>query len=272
MRWRDERGSSTVILVLSWSVILLCVALGADLGRLYIIREQLRTAEDAASLAGALQLEYAVQMEFRREQLHEDWQCDSEGWLPDEKPAGPPADGEPPPIPPIEELSPSELEAKCAVQEWKPTSPFRVEGTEEERWPTLSTIWQSECGGEFRCDPDATVYQCWLQPKVSEEDVAAKARSIFEANEVWGDQATRTNLDIVVKGLKGEHPKRVFVEVDSRLQMRTYLLPLIGLERLEVSLPKPSKGVPVRRGKFWTTQVTDFERELVEIVSPCDPE
>lgn len=259
-----------MILILAWAVIMLCVAFGADLGRLFVIREQLRTAQDAAALAGALELEYWIQMEFRREKLHETWLCDEDGYLPGEKPETP-SDGDMGAEPPGEGVQPFDPE-KCELEEWKPTSPLVVQGPEGERWPQLPADWQAACSGDFRCFPKSlTNARCWLQPRTDESGLKETARSIFERNEVWGDQATREALSIEVEGLDQFRPRHVAVRVEGRLEMQTYLLATIGLDELLVVTPRAATAVPVRRGNAWTAEVSSPGGQLETLKSPCDP-
>jgi|GEM_PF-2415310 len=259
--WQDQRGSTTVTLVIAWTVIMLCIALGADVGRAYIIREQLRTAEDAASLAGAQQLQYRVEMRFTREVKITQWICDEDGNLPGE--IDDPAAPEPEPVDETE---------KCTVEEWVSASPLSVTGPEGEVWAELPEIWRDNCSrGDQRCySKSPTAYQCWLEPIKDEAAIEGKARSAFAWNEVWGNSATRKSLFVDVIGLEQSRPKSVQVIVDGQLEMKSFLLGIIGIPSVGINIPGKAIGIPVRRGESTTTRVPDASGQTVTLTSPCD--
>lgn len=253
MRWRDQRGSTTAAFVLAWSVIMLSVAFAADFGRIFVIREQLRTAEDAAALAGALQLDYKVRFVFAREREVSTWVCEEDA-LPDT------------------EAAPPTLE-DCWLRWWAPMADVSVEGWEFKVWPDqLRATWQGLCTGEFRCTPAEEPPTCWIEPIESPAVVEGVARSVFKLNETWGKQATVRSVKV---GTAKSHfvgparPRTYVVLVEGELEMKTYLLAALGLDKVPVrtleSKPRPARAELVRRSKPLEMTLGDHQ-----LTSPCD--
>jgi hypothetical protein len=62
MRAKDERGFALLFTVLTVSILLLFAGLATDFARLWVTREDLRTAVDAAALAGSLEARRMVKI------------------------------------------------------------------------------------------------------------------------------------------------------------------------------------------------------------------
>lgn len=248
MTWRDQRGSTSIVFVLAWSVILLSVAFAADFARIFVFREQLRTAEDAAALAGALQLDYKVRLVFSREKQFEQVICEDE--------------------------VPEEDTTSCTIEWWEPAADVTVEDWEfavatEKLW----SIWSEQCMGEFRCAPEKEVFRCWIEPFEGLAALENTARSLFQLNQTWGEQATVRSLDVKVMrsdAVAAGRYRTYQVLVDGELEMKTYLLAVFGIDKLPVKTlelkPKPAKAELVRRSDPLMLKVP--EREFR---SPCDP-
>lgn len=80
VRWGDQRGAAMVMTAIYLSTLLLFIGLALDYGRAHLLRAQLQTALDAATLAGALQSDSWVEITVLRRQWYKvtDW-C----WDPD---------------------------------------------------------------------------------------------------------------------------------------------------------------------------------------------
>lgn len=254
MRRRDQHGSSSVIFLLSWSMILLTVAFAADFGRIFFLREQLRTAKDAAALAGALQLDYKVRLVFAREKKVSEFVCTPEQ---------------------VQEILDEEGSPDvCWVEKWVQAPDLVFEGWEDEAWPEVGSSWPQLCNGlDYRCTP---AYKgppmCWIEPEDSWDAAAAIARSAFERNQVWGDQATVRGLHVA--GFKANFvngdpskPRTYEVTVDGQLEMKMYLLAALGKKTLFVRTdpPRPAKAELVRRGDYLTMVLAGNS-----LTSPCD--
>jgi hypothetical protein len=252
MRWRDQRGSSSLIFVLAWSIILLSVAFAADFGRVFFLREQLRTAEDAAALAGALQLDFKVRMVFAREERKSRFICDLKG-----------------------EAPPAAME-DCWVYWWEAAPDLVFEGWENEAWSELRETWSLVCTGvQYRCNPAyKEPPRCWVEPIESQEQVVARAKSVFGLNAVWGSQATLRKVGVSTarsKFVDGDpkKPRRYEVAVDAELEMKTYLLAAFGVETIPVKTlehpPRAATAERVRRSDPLTQTLGDSA-----VTSPCD--
>lgn len=65
---RDERGAALVFVVLAMTVMVMAIAFAVEVSRVVIERELLKSATEAAALAGALQAEPWIRLQVRQSQ------------------------------------------------------------------------------------------------------------------------------------------------------------------------------------------------------------
>ncbi|HWI61508.1 MAG TPA: Tad domain-containing protein [Symbiobacteriaceae bacterium] len=69
--WRSQRGSSMMMLLMIWAILVGFLGVAFDLAMSYVYRQQVRTAMEAAVTAGAIQGEYEMQVRLYRR--HYQW-------------------------------------------------------------------------------------------------------------------------------------------------------------------------------------------------------
>lgn len=222
MNWRSQRGSSSAVFVLLWAVIVICLAMATDLGRIYVVREQLRTAQDAAALAGALQVRYMVEFRFTREVRV---------------------------VTPCDLTKLKEGEVCHDVVEWFSASDLVLSGPESEIYVNLAKLKAPHCRGDYRCSAQPAVARCWIEPKNGWPAVEALARSTFQQNAQWGAGTAVKSLAVDVR--QTTVPKDFAVHVIGKLETGTPMLAVLGVKSLAVQLPvQEGRAVSVRRGKI----------------------
>lgn len=222
MSWRSQRGSSSAVFVLLWGLIVICLAMATDLGRIYVVREQLRTAQDAAALAGALQVRYMVEFRFTRK-VRVVIPCD---------------------LTKLPEGSP------CVdTVRWVSTKDLVLSGPESEIYVNLAKLKAPSCSGDYRCSAQPIVARCWVEPKNGWPAVADVARKTFQQNAQWGAGTGVKSLAVDVR--QTTVPKDFAVHVTGKLEMGTPMLAVLGMKSLAVQLPvQEGRAVSVRRGKI----------------------
>jgi|GEM_PF-5751936 len=141
---RDERGSaSSFFLVACWTLILAGLIVAADLGRVFLYREQISTAVDAAALAGAQHVVRMVKVtvERRKKDL-----------------------------------------IKCAeLPEGDECNEYIYETPAIPAAPYPLDYRRQWCVGGWECT--SVTWDCWLEPKGGDwNQVAAVARAMFAEN------------------------------------------------------------------------------------------
>ncbi len=277
MRWQDQRGSATTVFVLAWSVILITVAFAADFGRIFFIREQLRTALDAASLGGALQLDYKVEMAFTQWRYHE-WRNPVCEEPPPYDPSDPPPDPDAP-LPPPWEPKPAKPLPKQSVSNtcwhlWWAAAPQRVvfTGWEDDVWKGFEARWNQQCEGSDRwCDLTEELNRaCWIEPAASDDHVEQVAGQAFGRNQVWGNQATLKQMLVTVErgqfaGGNPSRPRQVIVRANGELHMKTYLLAMLGAQYRQLPVEAEVQAELARRG---VDRMVSIDGKT--LTSPCD--
>ncbi|MFO7273503.1 MAG: Tad domain-containing protein [Bacillota bacterium] len=247
-RRRDgERGSTSALFAFIWAVALLAIGFALDVGRVFVLREQLRTAEEAAALAGVQQARYVVEAQFRREENRPYPVCE---------PAAPAAPGEEP------------TEECRMVDNWVEVSPAVIRGPESEVWPDAHRLWAEQCiGPNVRCDRQYHAAECWIEPRSGWAAVHAAAAQAFQANERWGGLA-RTAGPVVVEVDTDSQvkPRQLRVSVTAVLEMDTLLLPLVGVDALSVATPGAATAAELVR-REWSGEYTWIGG--VRVASPC---
>ena len=221
---RRQRGSTLVVTVICWSLFIVCLGLAVDLGRFFVYREQLRTATDAAALAGAMEVTRMVRVSVPRQVWDETKTClDEQGQSYD---------------------CPGLVSA----------SPFVEEGPEVPLWS--QQLYQAHCNTwPYVCDTGAQTVTCWLEPKGNDwSRPRAVARQVFDQNAIWGNGARKRGGDISVAYSESTKYRDFTVDVDAGLLFDTSLMGIVGIPTLEVYLPKeqrpahaiqlPSRGYP----------------------------
>jgi len=224
-RWWQERGSTSVLFLSIWSVALITLAFAVDVGRVYVVREQLRTAEEAAALAGVLQAQYMVEARFHREENRPRLECEES----DEE-------GEPP---------------DCHLKDnWVRIAPAVIRGPEAQVWPEAQRAWADQCGGyDIRCKPRYSSSDCWIEPRQSMAAVRSAALDAFALNDRWGDQARLAGpVAVDLEGVNTSKPRHLKVGVKATLEMETLLLNVLGVDALTVATQGgPTTAELVRR-------------------------
>ena len=221
---KSERGSTSALFIFIWSVALVAVGIALDVGRVFVLREQLRTAEEAAALAGVLQARYMVEARFRREENR--------------------------PVPVCEEPEPGELPNCHLVDNWVAIDPAIIRGPEAEVWPDAHRLWTAQCSRyNVRCSRQYAAAECWIEPRTDWAALRATALNTFQSNARWGSQArTLGPVDVEVETGGGSKPRQLRVAVSATLEMETLLLPILGVHSLKVSTPgEPTAAELVRR-------------------------
>ncbi len=211
--WQQERGAVMVLAAVTLTILLLFAGLVLDFGRAHLLRAQLQTAVDAASLAGALQVVPMVELEVRRWRAYEEWCVD-----------------------PV-----TEEQYRCL--QWRRTSPARASGTQ---WELIHLgQWRqairSQCRWPYRCANRYTIVREWL---VLPSSTVPMAENTFYLNANWpqGRLAPRVRrLRVTTNQARAE------VTATATLSMPTTFLKLVGIRELEFT--RTGTAVPVRRGE-----------------------
>lgn len=220
---RRQRGSTLVVTVVSWSMFIICLGIAVDLGRLFVFREQLRTAADAAALAGAMQVTRMVRVYMPRDVWEQKTCPDPAGVLP---------------------------EVDCSG--FVPASPVDVDGPEVPLWSQHT--YQSQCNWPYVCDYSVRVVSCWLEPKGNDwSRPGTVAQQVFDRNAVWGSEA-RKRAPVSVRYTTDSTYRDFTVDVEASLVFDTLLMGGFGIPTVEVFLPPdqrpahaiqlPSRGYP----------------------------
>jgi len=199
-----------VMAAFTFTILLLFAGLALDFGRAHLLRAQLQTAVDAASLAGALQVVPMVELRISR--LREvEYTC------PD------PVTGAP---------------SDCV--RWVRASDVLLEGTELDL--LIQNHWRlragSRCTGSYSCDPP-TVEREWL---VLPATTVPVAESTFAKNAQWPGGRLKPqvlNLRVTTNAAKAE------VTATANMVMPTTFLRLVGIDELRFT--RSGSAVPVRR-------------------------
>jgi hypothetical protein len=243
----EQRGSTAALFVFIWAVAVLAIGFALDVGRVFVLREQLRTAEEAAALAGVGQARYAVEAWFRREENQPVTVCET---VPPTEPGGAPA-------------------VECrVVDNWVETSPAVIQGPEAEVWPDAHRLWAEQCiGSHIRCARQYYAAGCWIEPRSDWAQVRAAAAEAFQMNAQWGGLA-RTAGPVAVEVVTDSpfRPRHLRVAVSAVLEMDALLLPLVGVDRLTVATPGEATAAELVR-REWAGQYTWIGG--VRVASPC---
>jgi len=243
----QQRGSTSALFVFIWSVALLAIGFALDIGRVFVLREQLRTAEEAAALAGVQQTRYVVEAWFRREENQPVMKCEQ--------------------VPPA--LPGEEPELKCTlVDNWVEIAPAVIRGPEAEVWPDAHRIWADQCSGHnVRCARHYHAAECWIEPRSGWAAVQAVAAEAFQMNVRWGGQARTVGPVTVEIETDGKlRPRQLRVGVAAVLEVDALLLPLVGVDTLTVATPGPRTTAELVR-REWLGQEAWIGG--VRVTSPC---
>ncbi len=242
-----ERGSTSALFIFIWSVALLAIGFALDIGRVFVFREQLRTAEEAAALAGVQQARYMVEARFRREENRPYLRCEEiPGALPGEEPT---------------------LECDL-VDNWVEVAPAVILGPEAEVWPDAHRLWADQCiGYNVRCARQYHAAECWIEPRSGWATVRAAAQEAFQMNARWGGQArTAGPVAVEIETDGSSKPRQLRVSVTAVLEMDTLLLPLVGVDALTVATPGDRTTAELVR-REWSGQSVWIGG--VRVNSPC---
>lgn len=208
---REQSGAVMVIAAVALTTLLLFAGLALDFGRAHLLRAQLQTAVDAASLAGALQVIPMVSLEVERWEEVAFTRID-----------------------PISQKPYLYYElvrvpaAGAAGTEW---DLIRRGG-----WRS-AVAWQ--CRTPYRCVDDYRILRQWL---VLPDNTATVARETFSRNAIWpggSGGAQVTGLDV------GVDQQKVEVTTTARLRAPTTFLKLAGIPYLDIH--RTGSAIPVRR-------------------------
>ncbi|MDF2629916.1 MAG: putative Flp pilus-assembly TadE/G-like [Symbiobacteriaceae bacterium] len=201
-----------VMAATSFTILLLFAGLALDFGRAHLLRAQLQTAVDAASLAGALQVVPMVELRVDR-------------WIWYQRTCNDPVSGKP---------------HDCSYAE--PTSPAVIIGA---HWDLVYLGgWRNYAGGQ--CD---WPYQCGTPHIAREwavlpESTVPVARNTFAHNANWpGGQLGPQVLDLTVQV---DHTKQMpEVTATATMSMPTSFLKLVGIQQLQFT--RTGTAAPVKR-------------------------
>lgn len=213
VRWREQGGAAMVLLAISLMTLLLVTGLALDYGRAHLLRAQLQTALDAATLAGALQATPWVEITVRRRYWYRatDYCYDPDNGI--FYPCG-------------------------AHWEWRDASVPGLVGREYDLLPDgwrrrVDCAWRYECLG-------AQVDRAWIELK---PDAYDWARDAFRRNADWpqGPAGVRVR-DFWIGPDPGGRP---WVAGRAVLAFPTSFLRLVGIG--EVAVFRTAAAEPVRR-------------------------
>lgn len=242
-----ERGSTSALFVFIWAVALLAIGFALDIGRVFVLREQLRTAEEAAALAGVQQARYVVEARFSREENRPVLEC---------APAPPAAPGEAP-------------GQDCRLADnWVEIEPAVIRGPEAQVWPDAHRLWAEQCARyNVRCARQYHAAACWIEPRSDWAALRTAALEAFQLNAGWGSQARTVGPVTVEIETDGKsRPRQLRVGVSAVLEVDTLLLPLVGVDALTVVTPGPRTTAELVR-REWPGQVTWIGG--TRVLSPC---
>lgn len=207
---RDTQGAVMVMAAFTLTILLLFAGLALDFGRAHLLRAQLQTAVDAASLAGALQVVPMVELHINR-QRNVSYTC------PD------PVTGKP-----------------STCWEWEDASDLSLEGP---KWDLIThDNWRakagSRCNWPYSCDPP-TITREWLVLPASTIPVA---EATFATNAQWpGGRLKPQVLNLRVT----TNTSTVKVTATADMVMPTTFLRLVGIN--EIRFTRSGTATPVKR-------------------------
>lgn len=207
---RDTQGAVMVMAAFTFTILLLFAGLALDFGRAHLLRAQLQTAVDAASLAGALQVVPMAELQINRLRAVE-YTCYD------------PITGAP---------------SDCL--DWERASDAVVSGTQwdlihEGNWKVRTG---ASCTWPYRCT-DYDISREWL---VLPESTVPVAESTFAKNAQWPGgqlQPQVLNLRVTTNQTKAE------VTARATMVMPTTFLKLVGIDELRFT--RTGSAVPVKR-------------------------
>lgn len=207
---RDTQGAVMVMAAATFTILLLFAGLALDFGRAHLLRAQLQTAVDAASLAGALQVIPMAELAIDRWEAIEDTCTD-----------------------PV-------TKKPYSCISWVSTSPAIVSGTQ---WDLINRgEWRARAGAQcawpYRCG-SYTIVREWL---VLPESTVPVARNTFGQNARWpgGELGPRVlGLTVTINQAKAE------VTATASMSMPTTFLKLVGIRDLQFT--RTGSAVPVKR-------------------------
>jgi|GEM_PF-5698741 len=207
---REQGGAVTVFVAAAMMALLLFAGMALDFGRAHLLRAQLQTAVDAASLAGALQVVPMAELSITRWETYEDWCQD-----------------------PV-----TQKPYRCMETRQAPN--VTVSGTQ---WDLLhQNLWRQAAGGACLWPYNCTTYRLareWLVLPSDTDDVATAA---FYQNARWQGGSSGAQVD----GLTiGTDPLKAEVTATATLTTNTHFLKLVGIR--ELRLTRTGSAVPVRR-------------------------
>ncbi|HYF78410.1 MAG TPA: pilus assembly protein TadG-related protein [Symbiobacteriaceae bacterium] len=209
---RDTRGAVMVMAAASFTALLLFAGLALDFGRAHLLRAQLQTAVDAASLAGALQVVPMVQLRIDR------WE-----WI--HSICRDPVSGR---------------QYDCST--WETTSPAIVEGP---HWDLVYLGgWRNYTGGQcnwpYQCGTPHIAREWAVLP----ESTAPVARNTFAQNASWPTGSLGPQvLDLTVTIDRSKPVPEV--TATATMSMPTTFLKLAGIEQLQFT--RSGTAAPVKR-------------------------
>lgn len=205
---REERGAVMVMAAATLTILLLFAGLALDFGRAHLLRAQLQTAVDAASLAGALQVIPMVDLTIERMELVDRTCYDPVTKKPYDCP------------------------------EWQWRQPIQLSGSEydllPDRWLTVAGY---QCAWPYSCHTMRITREWRLLP----ESTVPVSQNTFHQNATWpagalGPQVQ--NLTITIDQAKAE------VTARATMTMPTTFLRLAGIS--ELTFTRKGSAEPVR--------------------------
>jgi hypothetical protein len=207
----EQRGATMVITAALITVLLLFAGLALDFGRAYLLKAQLQTALDAASLAGALQVVPMVELTIERWRASEDVCTD-----------------------PV-----TQKPYNCL--NWDSASPSVVSGP---RWDLIEQgKWRTRAGAQctwpYRCGSPRITKEWLILPPTT----VPKAQQTFYMNARWPQG---TELSPRVEDLSiSTDPTKVQVTATARMSAPTTFLKLVGIKQMQ--FVRKGSAVPVKR-------------------------
>ncbi|HYF95732.1 MAG TPA: Tad domain-containing protein [Symbiobacteriaceae bacterium] len=207
---RETRGAVMVMAAASFTILLLFAGLALDFGRAHLLRAQLQTAVDAASLAGALQVIPMAELRITRWEAAQNTCYDPITGLPYD------------------------------CMEWDSASPAVISGPQwdliiQGKWKTRAG---AQCTWPFRCG-SYRITREWL---VLPESTVPVARNTFAQNARWPDGSLGPqveDLTVTVNQAKAE------VTARATMSMPTSFLKLVRIRELRFT--RTGTAVPVKR-------------------------
>ncbi|HWI64197.1 MAG TPA: Tad domain-containing protein [Symbiobacteriaceae bacterium] len=208
---RETQGAVMVMAASTLTILLLFAGLALDFGRAHLLRAQLQTAVDAASLAGALQVIPMVELTIDRWEEVVDTCTD-----------------------PV-----TKKPYSCRSWEWAP--PAQVSGPQ---WDLLNLgQWRAragaQCSSPYRCSSPPRVTREWL---VLPESTVPVARNTFSQNAQWPGGALGPQVQDVTITM---NQAKAEVTARATMTMPTTFLKLVGIRELRFT--RTGSAVPVKR-------------------------